>query len=204
MEAVPGKRKYIFAVFPTRTDCPVPIIVANHFTFVVDEHDIKNPCHFHSTHYTCQKNGEVYVWLDPHYKDHFPLNLELPKYGSTDTIIHHVVNQQHKDAILDIMRHPWKSSRLSGGSKRRREPNAHAYAARPIQSNSFTRLWLERDYRGMYAFGIPQGGGIQWSVRLLRKGRDRVQQAYLFVTESDDEAIFQDVLADLILRYEPY
>jgi hypothetical protein len=183
----------------------VPTLVANHFTFVVDINDTKNPCHFHSTHYTCQKNSDVYIWLDPHYKDHFPLNLELPKQGSTEAIIHHIVNKQHKKTILDIMRYPWKSSRLSGGAKRRRRPAVHTYDAPPIQSNSFSTLWIERGYRRMYAFGLPlERGGIQWSVRLVRKGRDRVHQAYVFITESDDEAMFQSTLAELILRLEPF
>jgi hypothetical protein len=213
MEADSGKKKYMFAVFPTLSECPTPTIVGNHLTFVVDVNDTNTPCHFHSTYYTCQKIGSVYAWLDPHYKDYFSTTLELPKQGSnevTDTIIKHPINQQHKHTILDIMRYPWKSG-TSGGAKPRSasraqtQANTHTYNARNIQSVAFSTLWLEREYRAMYAMGIVREntGNVQWSVRLVRKGRDRVQPAYVFVTQSADETLFQTTLVQLILQNEP-
>lgn len=214
MEADPGARKYVFVVFPTISECPTPTIVGNHLTFVLDTNDTNTPCHFHSTYYTCQKIGSVYTWLDPHYKDYFSTTLELPKQGSnevTDAIIKNPINQQHKHTILDIMRYPWKSG-TSGGAKLRSPTSAsraqastHIYVARNIQSVAFSTLWLEREYRAMYAIGIVQQntGNVQWSVRIVRKGRDRVQLAYVFVTQSADETLFQTTLVQLILQNEP-
>ena len=212
MEVEPGIKKYMFAVFPTISECPSPTIVGNHLTFVIDINDTKTPCHFHSTYYTCQKIGTVYTWLDPHYKDYFPMTLELPKQGYnevTESVIKHPINQQHKQTILDIMRYPWKSgTSASGGGKSRKTQlltNTHIYNANNIQSSAFSTLWLEREYRSMYAMGIVQENSenIQWSVRLVRKGRDRVQPAYVFVTQTADETLFQNTLANLILQNEP-
>lgn len=213
MEADPGaiQKKYIFVVFPTISECPTPTMVGNHHTFVLDTNDTNTPCHFHSSYYTCQKIGSVYAWLDPHYKDYFSTTLELPKQGSnevTDAIIKHPINKQHKHTILDIMRYPWKSG-TSGGAKprsaSRAQASTHIYVARNIQSVAFSTLWLEREYRAMYAMGIVQQntGNVQWSVRIVRKGRDRVQLAYVFVTQSADETLFQTTLVQLILQNEP-
>lgn len=45
--------KFLYFVYPTRTECRTPFIAANHYTFCENKTDKKHPCHFHRTLYAC-------------------------------------------------------------------------------------------------------------------------------------------------------
>lgn len=199
--------KWLFLVFPT-TVPGTNTKVANHFTFVLDKNDTKKPCHFHSTFYTQPSLGITtpHFWMEVHTKDYFPDELTLPDAGTTDAILHQPVHEPYKAFLLDWMRLPW-----SQGVKKKNETHGGAQEnpQRPIVSQRFSTLWLERAYRCMVAFGMRDlyGGGIRWTVRFVRKGRrptNRMEMAYVFTTPTEDERVFQETLAQEVLRTEPF
>jgi len=203
-EKEPSHRKWMFFVFHTNEDCPSKTTVGNHFTFVIDQGDKIKPCHFHSTYYKCVKILEQYDWLDAHYKDYFPLAVDLPRHGLTEAIINSSQNQPIKSTVLDIMRYPWKEKTGSSGGKPKKGDNEPD--ALPIRSQQFAALWLERGYKQIHAIGIIKNNMTNWSVRIVRKGRSQISgQAYIFQlvsTASDVE--FQNTLASIILQTEPF
>lgn len=207
------REKWLFLVFPT-TVPGTTLPVANHFTFVLDKNDTKKPCHFHSTFYIQPSLGNKTMpshWRDIHTNDYFPDAFSLPDTGTTDAILHQPVHEPYKPFLLDWMRLPWSQ----GVKKKTHEPReTHGGAQghpqqRPMVSQRFAMLWLERAFRRMVAFGMRDlyTGHIRWSVRFVRKGRrpmGRMEMAYVFTTPTEDERVFQDTLAQEVLRMEPF
>lgn len=200
MEAQPGHRKWLFAVYPTWKECNgARVLLGDHMTWVVQPNDAQRPCHFHTMNYTCEVRPDgYYEWAVKHRPDHFALALELPRVGTVDAIIHSTWNQYYKGLALDIMRHPWlHGAPGSSGGGRKARPTA-----RPILSPAFSRLWQERGYRHMEAIGLRLGsaGGMSWAVSFLHSGErhDRLRTAHVFHTATEDEAAFQEALVGIL------
>jgi hypothetical protein len=219
-----GKR-WLFLVFPTHVSS---VWIGNHFTFVLDEGDKKNACHFHSTFYDVVMTDESgTLWEEKHYKDYFPETIELP----TDTLFNHPVHRRYKPFLMNWIQLPWIQLPWSqlpwsqlpwsqlpwsqlpwsqlpwkqeGGGLYKKRP---LQEARPILSHQFASLWMERGFRRSYAIGIKlPTGGVQWSVRIWRKGKDllRNETAFVFWTPTDNETAFQKALKNDILSKEPF
>jgi len=198
------KNKWLFFVYPEEKDCfDKTYMIADHITFCVDKADKKKPVHFHSTTYLCNKFQDMTITSSIRSIDYLPEQLDLPKEGTVDNIIRETIHSKMKPIILDLMRYPWTSS--SGGGMRRSKKTNIEHSAREIISHTFSELWNRCEFKMMFAFGTPVRDGITWSVRFVRKGRElrgHLYRAYVFTTETADEKVFQDTLADLANLHE--
>ncbi len=204
-------KKNMFFVFATVKECDEKrIIFADHFTFVVDPSDKENSMHFHETTYSCENHSTGLYYNHNRINDYFKTSLIIPRHGDVDDIIKHPKFQLHKPRLLDILRLPWRhdetASLTSGGGKSSSsKASSHKISPRPVLSTAFSELWTRAEFVQMVAFGIQQTSGrYTWSVSFKRKGRvisNRLYPAYVFETDTDDEVVFQNMLAELA-KYE--
>jgi hypothetical protein len=197
------KSKWLFFVYPKYADCDGKnILFGDHFTFCQNDPNENKSIHFHRTLYICTVVDGILRYRDDKDKDYFADNIELPRKGTTESIIKNPDLAIVKPKILDLMRYPWKrssdeenSTETMGGAKRR--PKQVAF---PVISQVFTDLWTRCQFKSMVAFGFPVSDGVAWTVSFVRKGRrpnGRLEQAYVFTTPTPDEATFQNTLAAL-------
>ena len=157
-------------------------------TFCYDKSDKKKPCHFHSTEYYCIKRKTAIEYNYNHHKDFFP-----DKLDSFDNIITNPSNQDLRDFILQIMKHPQKA----GGKTKTRNPKTQI--ARPITNQAFCDLWHEYKIKSIIAFGIVKDNKIHFTIKIVGPGRivnNRRYTALYFVCDKDDnERMLQDFLS---------
>ncbi len=189
---------FLYFVYPQTKDCfGKSVTFADHFTFSFNKSDTRNGCHFHQTLYICAQNGPIQQYYTLHTKDNFPSTMVLPREGDLPSIMKKDALIYYKPSLLELMRHPWNHDHsTSGGAKRR----VSKPIARPIVSPAFAHLWTSAGFKAMHAFGIPNAnGGVTWSVRFTRKGRERnghAYPAYIFHTLTHSELEFQNTLAE--------
>lgn len=194
-----NSKHWLFFVHPEEKQAANSTYVyGDHYTFCYDKGDQKTPIHFHSTTYApLVQPANIIQHVTSHVKDFFTDDFDMSRDGDVVEIIKNPAHAGVRTLILRLMRRPWTV--MSGAGKKR--TNEARIQARTKLSDAFCEAWSHHECRALFAFGIRQPGGIVWSVRIVRKGREKANQmyeAYHFVTPTSDEREFQNRLASLL------
>ncbi len=206
MECNPGAKRWMFLVFPTLVRLKhTSVLVANHFSFVIEKSDKNKSCHFHSTIYSPlavpNNDANMQKWAREPTTDYFPSEMQLPRYTceGTDAIIRKDGHKKYKPFLLDFLRHPWIIGQV-GGSKRKPKPTVERLKARPIMSTAFADMWSDNWISRMVAVGVKTSAKTrQWSVSVMYHGERKISSipslAYVFeLPLAANEAEFQEAM----------
>lgn len=194
----------LFFVFPESKDFyGEQKLVADHFRFLWNETDKRNHCNFHITNYMCKQGGKTKKYLTLHEKNNFPSPLSIPRHGDVPSLFSKQESIiPYREPLIDLVRLPWKhdqsiDSNKGGGKKHKSHIKI---PARPMLVELFSYLWRDAQFKAMFAFGVRNKNGITWSVRFVRKNREKqgqVYTAYVFDTPDENEENFQKTLYEL-------
>lgn len=188
MDDAESKRRWMFLVYPHEKRCidGSTEIFGDHLSFCIDHYDKKNPCHFHSTYYTCNVNAGDTIYGDggvPDYMPRGPASLKKDQnggilLGDKQVFTKHVAA---RDFLYEFIGYPWTSTASSGGSGKNKTSSIKD-VVRPISTDAFhgefCGKWLAKELKGMRAFGIVRNDRVHWSVSVLFKGRRKLGRIY--------------------------
>jgi hypothetical protein len=189
-------QKWLYFIYPTINACGSnDIIFANHLTFVEDPTDKKNPCHFHNTRYLCDYFINKWRYTTDHIKDYIPNKLSFSNFDFTTLFKN---NSGMKNALLNIIKYPWKKDIKVGGTNKKNK--VEKIKARNITNKLFCEMFEEYNIKNITAFGFKQDNEIIFSIKVIKKGKlvnGVIYPAMIFKTKSldDYEAEMQEYLA---------